>query len=302
MSEQEAERLLKIIRQFSTDLAERIETQISRLDRGVQGLQRELLTRLLSDYNANLQTLNGVLLFNDANLLSLATLDRLVDDFSRNLVSGEMSQFGRNLLTVAESVTQYYAATGFAEGQLRQIAEALNVISAYVGIRADGSLVAGGYLDRLAKLDAVKIELSNYVRTSLAAGTPLRQYTSGLENLLKGTRSVDGVLQRYYRQYAYDSFNQVSEAANELVAQQLDLQYFIYEGTVIDTTRAFCKKRAGKVYSVAETTDWKNDHDLIDKATKAQYRPLIERGRYNCRHQIRYISEALALKLRPDLK
>ncbi len=110
------------------------------------------------------------------------------------------------------------------------------------------------------------------------------------------------MLQRYLRQYAYDSFNNVFEAGNNLAAQALGLEYFIYEGTVIDTTRPFCAKKAGKVFSTEEAKEWVNDADLIDKKTRGSYRPLIERGRYNCRHQIRYISDTLAFTLRPDLQ
>jgi hypothetical protein len=32
------------------------------------------------------------------------------------------------------------------------------------------------------------------------------------------------------------------------------------------------------------------------------YDPLVDRGGYNCRHQLGYISEELAYKLRPELK
>jgi len=32
------------------------------------------------------------------------------------------------------------------------------------------------------------------------------------------------------------------------------------------------------------------------------YDPLVDRGGYNCRHQLSFISDELAFKLRPDLK
>ena len=41
---------------------------------------------------------------------------------------------------------------------------------------------------------------------------------------------------------------------------------------------------------------------VIDKKTKDAYNPIIERGRYNCRHFINWITKELAEQLRPDLK
>ena len=54
------------------------------------------------------------------------------------------------------------------------------------------------------------------------------------------------------------------------------------------------EKRAGKVFSTEETKTWKNDPDLVEPKTKDTYSPLIERGRYNCRHWIDYISQETA--------
>jgi hypothetical protein len=80
----------------------------------------------------------------------------------------------------------------------------------------------------------------------------------------------------------------------------LGLKWFIYQGSNIKTTRPFCRKKAGKVFSVEEAAKWRNDPDLVGKSSAATYNPLLERGRYNCRHHIGYISERLAKRLAPE--
>jgi hypothetical protein len=158
-------------------------------------------------------------------------------------------------------------------------------------------LVPGGYLDSLAKTQSVKLTLKNYVINSIASGKGYQKFVTGLKKLVVGTKDTEGSLQKYYRQYAYDKFNQTHEVSNSFAAAEIGLDYFIYQGSVIDSTRAFCEKRAGKVYKISDTSTWAEDSDLVDKKTKATYNPLIERGRYNCRHFINYISRDLALQL-----
>ena len=58
-------------------------------------------------------------------------------------------------------------------------------------------------------------------------------------------------------------------------AEDLGLNYFLYAGGLIKTSREFCIERAGKVFSVAEAKNWDNGQDL----------PVIPYlGGYNCRH------------------
>jgi hypothetical protein len=116
--------------------------------------------------------------------------------------------------------------------------------------------------------------------------------------MVKGNSDVDGTFQRYFRQYAYDTYNQAHEIVNTAISEDLGLTHFVYQGSIIDTTRDFCRKKVGKVFTVAEAQKWRNDPDLIDKKTAATYNPLLERGRYNCRHFLQYISDEMAAQLK----
>lgn len=57
--------------------------------------------------------------------------------------------------------------------------------------------------------------------------------------------------------------------------EQLGLDYFLYAGGLIKTSRPFCQERAGKIFSVAEAKTWDNGQGL----------PVIPYlGGWNCRH------------------
>ena len=171
-------------------------------------------------------------------------------------------------------------------------------LEAKLGITSTGKVKKGGYIDTLGKTAQVKQQLARYVVSNLTGDTSFLDFQLGMRNLVIGNKRVkglatNGALEKYFDQYAYDTYNITDATANKQLASNLNLEHFIYQGSVIDTTRKFCRKRAGKAFKVSDTKEWKNDPDLIDKKTKDEYRPLIDRGRYRCRHRIRYVTETI---------
>jgi hypothetical protein len=188
--------------------------------------------------------------------------------------------------------------TGFDRDKVKSIAADTSLVRSRIGLTESGGFAADGYLSRLAKSDEIRQRLRDFVVQSFASKQPLADFTAGLRGIVEGSDEVDGALRKYWRQYAYDSYNAVREISNLHYANELKLNWFVYTGGIIPTSRRFCIKRNRKVFSRQDTEDWKNDPDLIDKATVAQYNPLIDRGRYNCRHFIMWISDQEAERLK----
>lgn len=67
-------------------------------------------------------------------------------------------------------------------------------------------------------------------------------------------------------------------------AQQAGIEKFIYDGTIIATTRDFCRERVGKIFTLAELENMDNGQGL----------PVIPSlGGYNCRHYLTPIVEKI---------
>jgi hypothetical protein len=164
--------------------------------------------------------------------------------------------------------------------------------------RYDAELIKGGYLDQVTRMQEVRQQLKNYVIQSVNNKKGFQEYLRGIKELVTSSQARDGMIERYYKQFAYDTFNQTDAAINKHYADSLELTWFVYSGGTITTSRQFCIKRADKVYNTEETEKWKCDPYLIGKPKGVRcdqrYNPLIERGRWNCRHSIRYITESLA--------
>lgn len=294
--------LLALIEQLSEGTAKRIDKAISTLDKDVKGLESELLNLMLEDLLGKLSFTDGKLNNSAANISQINKLDKLFRKFRQNFLDTRMRDFGIELLDIAALTTDYYSAMGFDAGVIDRIKAANDAIKARIGLEgAQNRIVEGSYLDSLAQTPELKKELRTLMLSEMASKRSVAQVTRNLADFIKtNAANVDGALTRYYRQYAYDTYNQIYEIKNQEFATGLGLTYFIYVGDIIVTSRAFCAKKAGKVFSTKDAEKWRDDPDLVNKKSKASYVPLIEKGRYNCRHQLCYISESMAKRLAPE--
>ena len=289
------EQLLEAVKRWAADFQVNIDRLEALLDTRVREVQAKILERMLVILDwleRDGKSISG----KPSNIRVLRRIDTLWAAAERDEIADLIREFSIQIRGVGADSVKYYALFGDTSKRIEETAEA--ALLASIGLDENGDVLPGGYLGRLGQSAEVRQELRNYVLSSIVSRKKAAEFEKGLKTLIVGGRDIDGALIRYWRQYAYDAYNQAHEVTNAAMAQGLGMRYFIYQGSIIPTTRAFCRKRAGKVFSVAETEAWKNDPDLIEKRTKATYNPLIERGRYNCRHFLTYISEDLANHLR----
>jgi hypothetical protein len=226
------------------------------------------------------------------NFELIANIDQVFDVFNEKYQSEVINMFGNQLLGVTEYVKDYYLATGFAKNAILKGLEKAKWIENSIGFNGK-EILKGGYLDTLLESDVVRQEVKDLMLKNLSSNQSLKKVTKDLKDFVKGSGDQAGKLERYYKQYAYDTFNQVDESINQQVADELQLNYFVYSGTKIKTTRKFCKDRIRGVFTRAEAEAW----DSEDWAGKSG--PFFpNRGGYNCRHQIGWISEKLYNKLK----
>lgn len=166
--------------------------------------------------------------------------------------------------------------------------------------RRDGkiALKRNGFFDTIIGDNSIRNELTQTLIKAVGGRSDYNETIRGIENLLKGTDERLGRFERYYNVNVYDSLNQMDRIHNRAFAEELDLRAFRYAGTVIDNTRRFCRKRAGKIFLTEEAEEWKDDPP---KAAQRNYNPLRDLGGHNCRHSVAYISDAKAARLRDDL-
>lgn len=152
-------------------------------------------------------------------------------------------------------------------------------------------------INQFAKMQPLSLELKQYFTSAIAQQKTTSLLIRGLKEQF-GTLEKSGKLERYYDTYMWDAFMQFERAQANFYARQLKLNYFIYEGGLIETSRDFCIKRNGKLFHRKDAKKWKDDPTLPDPLTKDMYNPLIDLGRWNCRHWLRWITDKQAKEVK----
>jgi hypothetical protein len=276
-----------------------IDQKIAAFDRSVSLMEKELFRLLVEQFLSRLQVRDGRLVNSVDNLATLAKIDDVLTVWRREFVVRALRGYVKSVLEVVAQTGELYRDAAPSD-VLERIAQDNASLRAAIGINARGAVVPGSFLAELGLVSAVRQDIKNIVLSGIQGGSTITAFQNTLRDFVTGNRQVDGRLRRYYRQYAFDVWNQAFETKNKQFADALGLRWFIYAGDIIRTTRTFCRKKVGKVFAVEEAVrTWPNDPDLIGRTRPEVYNPIRDRGRWNCRHRIRYISEELARQIDP---
>jgi hypothetical protein len=157
-------------------------------------------------------------------------------------------------------------------------------------------------------------QITEILRTNITTGGSYAALNSQLREALVNTKT-DGALLKYTKQITTDAINQYSAQYTQAVSNDLGFEWFGYQGSDIKTTRPFCDAmtdlryfhvteiprllraddlyyiKDGKKTKVPIYDKTKLPHGMIPGTNPSNFQ--INRGGYNCGHQIRPVSAAL---------
>lgn len=125
--------------------------------------------------------------------------------------------------------------------------------------------------------------ITDAMYSHVAGGGSFASLLNTVRGTLTGHYAANGrPMVQYARQFAFDSVMNFHNQVNLSKANDLGIYHFLYVGDIMGTSRKFCRRRAGKVYTRGQINSW-NRYQWAGKAGPAfQYR-----GGYNCRHHWR---------------
>lgn len=281
-----------IIAAWVTDFEQFFQDAQTDLNKQVRSIEGGLYRAIIADMIPALKMDGSRIANTVANLGKANMVERVFDQAGRDEINTLLSGYANYLLEVSGKNAEYYYAIGIDKAKVSAVAKDIGYLRKIIGISENGSLATDGFLYRIGRADNVREAVKQYVLTSISTGRSLKDFQGGLKEMMQGRQGVNGVLMQYWDNYAYDQFSRVREISNLHFKEETGLKHFVYQGGVIRTSRAFCVKKNGKAFSEEEAIrNWPNDPDLIDKAHIAQYNPLVDRGRHNCRHFLMWISK-----------
>ena len=299
-----------------TDLIAKRDTKITALidalTRDAKNLQTTLYESILNELAGKLEVSDGVILNTEKNLEILQDIDELYKGFTNKSLTDTVTRMANGYNQIATLNTAYFEAMPMIKPtQFKNIlARAKTFMNATVGLKGK-NVVSGGFLDRFLTDQTIINDVKQFVVKGVTGQQNFKEFTKELKTLVQGAEDAEGKFERYYRQYAYDSFQQYDSIYGGKVAEDLGLKHFIYTGGLIQDSREFCQEHNGHVYTTEEAEEWKNwtpskavyksFPDAKNPNTVPSYisqfpgyTPLRDRGGFNCRHQISYITESLA--------
>lgn len=325
----------KRINDFLVKKQDFIDSKRNTLERYVIKMQGNLLDDLFSGIYVDLDVKDGKILDTTHNYQMLREVEKLYSNFNKAFAAGIGSQVigtTNALLTMGEGYFSMLLTDNLPSRFEKIVKATADKMNLRIGVKGD-NITGGGFLDSLLKDNTVATDVKNYMAKSITGQIDTKDFVTGLKDLMKGVPKTiikdgkevtihAGALEVQYKRYAYDLYQQFDAAYNSTLASEFEMQYFIYQGGLVDESRDFCAAHNNKVWSREEAADWVNwtpgisindyppgyivkQKDLSKHPGYMDYpgySPLVDRGGYNCRHMLGFISDDLAVSLRQDLK
>jgi hypothetical protein len=113
------------------------------------------------------------------------------------------------------------------------------------------------------------------------------QLNKTLRKFIEGTEQEAPFLNRYIKQTTNDAVMTFNAEYIQTIADDLDVEYYLYQGTLIEDSRPFCQARAGRYFTTDQVKAWPNLKGWNGRMAGTNSSTIfIYRGGYNCRHQL----------------
>jgi hypothetical protein len=113
-----------------------------------------------------------------------------------------------------------------------------------------------------------------------------------LRKFIEGTDTEKAFLNRYIKQVTNDSVMTFNAEYIQTIADDLEVEYYLYAGTIIEDTRSFCQARTGRFFTKEEVEKWASLKGWQGRMAGTNSSTIfIYRGGYNCRHQLWPVSK-----------
>ena len=277
----------------STTLIKRLHEEF---DAKVRQDQRELLDLVLQKFMDKLdKDENGNVLNNDRNRRMLQSIETTFADFNRTNSVELVKTIIIGVYSLIDYNSNYFSMMSGNVSVTKLTSETKQLVNEWLGIK-DGKVAKNGYLDTLINDTTAKKLVQNFANKTVIAQTGYNGAKAELQKIISGNKDTLGALERYHRNFTYDLYSQVDSAVANNMRQGLDLQFAIYDGDIIETSRKFCREHIRQVFHISEINAIE-----ITEARPPNYNPIQDRGGYGCRHRWFWISDTLAKRLRPDV-
>lgn len=147
--------------------------------------------------------------------------------------------------------------------------------------------VPGGFLQTAFNVQSVAETVGQRLMAGIGGGMDLKTFVRSFKTDFVSNAQTTGTVVKNFERVAQDSFQMFDRTVQNTVATDLGLGYALYAGTEIKTSRDFCKKRNGIIYSREVIESW-NPLQWDGKIPGTDVKETL--GGYSCRHHLSWLS------------
>ncbi len=250
-------------------------------------LQNELSSFVFSVVMPSLDIRDGMIVNSTKNLRRINNSTRL-KSFLKNTINKKLAAlYVNSFKSLNKSVSGYYGNYDSLTKSMRE--QILN--------RAN--LGAEGFIETLFDNNEVQKQIQDTLRGAVSSSLSVEDIQATLKAQIEGTEEKMGTLESFHYSNGRDEFQRYTRGLDEQFSQRLNLNYAIYQGGEITTTRQFCEERNNKVFNRETIAEWQNE-DFQGKMKGHDI--FVDAGGYNCRHNYDWISFEMAKRLDPEIE
>jgi len=146
--------------------------------------------------------------------------------------------------------------------------------------------------------------LRDIIEQSVVNNAGYAETIKTLREFIEGGENVDGRLLQYSRGIAHDTFAVADRSVISAYASEYGMEWFLYMGATMTTTRPFCSERIGGFYHQKEIEMWGEGKKTLGMAwpKDGEWGGMMDgtnsstifsvAGGYNCGHIISPVSES----------
>lgn len=286
------------------DILKKIDAAISKFQKRIPAIQRAIFADL-EDYLKKLDTSNGRIKTTVANL-------RIINSIKSRLQKIILSP--EYIRDVKEFAKAFNEITVLQNEYWRQVESSFKPKTFLKEVRNQAIADTVRNLTESGIGATISEQIATILRNNITAGGSYSELTRQLRESILDTAN-EGSLQKYTKQITTDAINQYNAQYTQAVSADLGFEWFAYQGSDILTTRPFCDAmtdfryfhisrvpdllKAKDLYYVKDGQKTKVPiydktklpHGMIPGTNSANF--FVNRGGYNCGHQIRPVSAAL---------
>lgn len=272
-----------------------IEAAENALKRKVSRLQESLYSSLLAIITDLKTDPEGNILFTAGNISTTRKVDTVFSSFSKQVQKGFVGWLKNRVAELAGLNRRYINAVDSNFGSKGLEERALNILMKNLGYDvAKDSIIAGSWLDGLTSHNDVKLATFQRINSAMAGGMDMKTFKARFRADYSDGGSL-GLLSRHYQGHVGNLFQGSDRTLSDIMAKEAKLDYFVYTGGIIATTRPFCKKHNGKVFHRSIFKKWDGE-TWVGKIKGA---PTIQvGGGYGpCRHNWGWVTADTAARM-----